>query len=198
MNYNEIFSLMEKRFSISEKTQERFKHSVRVVDMALEIKRHLKLNLDEEKIKIAAILHDYAKACPEEEQLLLLSKYVDYAKLMHYKDYPSVIHSILGAYLVKDELGIDDKEIFEAIAYHTTGKVGMGVLSKLIYVSDACEEGRTHKYASGFRTAAKLDLDYAVAVISAYTLFYLEDKNLPIEPNTLDLYNYYEEYYDKK
>ena len=56
-----------------------------------------------EKVKVAAILHDYAKVLPEEEQLLLLSKYLTKDEIEYYKDYLPVIHSILGAYLVKEE-----------------------------------------------------------------------------------------------
>lgn len=197
MNYNEIFKIVEKRFLQSPKAIKRFEHCVRVVDMAVLLNDELSLGLDLEKVKVAAILHDYAKVLPEEEQLLLLSKYLTKDEIEYYKDYLPVIHSILGAYLVKEDLAITDQEVLDAITYHTTGCVGMSQLAKLIFVSDATETGRTHPLANAYRTAAKLDLDYATYIITAMTIDYLRKNNMRIEKNTFKLYQYYEEYYDK-
>lgn len=197
MNYNELFQIVEKRFSQSEKAKKRFAHSVLVVDKAIQLNKELQLGLDEEKVKVTAILHDYAKVLKEEEQLLLLSKYVDKDQLEYYKMYLPVIHSILGSYLVQEDLGINDSDILDAIKYHTTGIVGMSQLTKLIFVSDAIEDSRNYPFVEAYRVAAMLDLDYAAYIITAMTIKYLKSNQMNIEQNTLDLYNYYEEYYDK-
>ena len=197
MNYNELFQIVEKRFSQTEKAKNRFAHSVRVVDKAIQLNKELQLGLDEEKVKVAAILHDYAKVLKEEEQLLLLSKYVDKDQLEYYKMYLPVIHSVLGRYLVQEDMAINDSEILDAITYHTTGCVGMSQLTKLIFVSDAIEDGRNYPFVEAYRIAAMLDLDYAAYIITAMTIKYLKNNKMNIEKNTLDLYNYYEEYYDK-
>ena len=40
-------------------------------------------------------------------------------------------HAPVGAFLVRNEVGITDKEVLDAIAYHTSGRPGMTLLEKL-------------------------------------------------------------------
>ena len=35
---------------------------------------------------------------------------------------PALIHAKLGAYLAENEYGIKDREVLDAITYHTTGR----------------------------------------------------------------------------
>ena len=94
------------------------------------------------KLRAAAILHDITKGKKTDEQLELCKKYSipvtsdDLAS-------PKVFHSITGAYVAK-ELFPDyvDDEIFSAIKYHTTGKAGMSLFEKLIYLADYIEKTR--------------------------------------------------------
>ena len=41
-----------------------------------------------------------------------------------------------GSIVVRDELGIDDEDILNAIRYHTTGRAGMSLLEKVIFTAD--------------------------------------------------------------
>ncbi|MBR2891750.1 MAG: bis(5'-nucleosyl)-tetraphosphatase (symmetrical) YqeK [Bacilli bacterium] len=194
MNYNQIYETVEKRFSHTDKQIKRFNHSKEVVKMALYLNEHLNLNLDIELVKITAILHDYGKNIPEDEQLKLLEKYLTVDEINHYKSYLPVVHSILGAYLVKDELQIDDDSIFDAIYYHTTGKKKMSTLTKLIYVSDAVELSRTYPNVEHYRRSCYEDLDKGVYEILKGSVESLKARNLPIENNTIEALRYYEEY----
>ena len=45
----------------------------------------------------------------------------------------------MGAYLAEKEAGITDPEILDAIRYHTSGRPGMTLLDKVIYVADYIE-----------------------------------------------------------
>ena len=44
---------------------------------------------------------------------------------------PGLLHGKVGAVLLNERFGIDDSEIFCAISDHVTGRVGMGILSKI-------------------------------------------------------------------
>lgn len=44
---------------------------------------------------------------------------------------PKLWHGMSGSIVVRDELGIDDEDILNAIRYHTTGRAGMSLLEKL-------------------------------------------------------------------
>lgn len=43
---------------------------------------------------------------------------------------PALIHAKLGAYLAENEYGIKDREVLDAITYHTTGRPEMTMLEK--------------------------------------------------------------------
>ena len=60
-----------------------------------------------------------------------------------------LLHSPAGATLAKNEFGIEDKEILDAICYHTTGRGDMTLLEKIVYLADKIEPSRNPRSASG-------------------------------------------------
>ena len=50
------------------------------------------------------------------------------------KDNLALSHSLIGSYIAKYEFGINDKDIINAIKYHTTGKEDMDIIEKIIYI----------------------------------------------------------------
>ena len=187
MNYNDIFKDMEKHFSRSDKAKKRFIHSQGVVDMALKINKANNLQLDEEKIKIAGILHDYLKAYSKDEQIDILKRMKTEEELINY---PSVIHSHIAPILLKDKYQLSD-DICLAIRYHTTGHTNMMPLEKVIYVADAVEINRKYDDVEYFRNLSLNDLDRCLYEILEYTVNDLTNKNQPIHQDTIDAYNYY-------
>ena len=51
-------------------------------------------------------------------------------------------HAPVGAIIASSEFNVIDKEVLNAVKYHTTGRAGMSKLEKVIYVSDMTEPGR--------------------------------------------------------
>ena len=43
---------------------------------------------------------------------------------------------ICGAVYIKDVLGITDEDILNSVRYHTTGRAGMSLLEKVIFIAD--------------------------------------------------------------
>lgn len=101
---------------------------------------------------IACILHDIAKYVP-------IEKYADKVDLT---DFPSpTVHSPIGAYIVKNELGESD-EIARAVYAHTTGDENMSLLDEIVYLADKTEQGRNYDEVYYFRYLCEHDKNYAM------------------------------------
>ena len=98
-------------------------------------------------------------------------------------------HAPVGAFLVKKEAGITDVEILDAIAYHTSGRVGMSLLDKVIYLADYIERGRSFPGVDEVRLTAKRNLDHAVIQALRNTVVFLMKRNQAIYPDTFKTYN---------
>ena len=112
---------------------------------------------DKDKALLAGALHDCAKELPIEDQLEMANRYS--GDLFTEK---KIIHSPAGATFAKEEFGIEDKEILDAICYHTTGRGSMTVLEKIVYLADKIEPSRNYMDLGPIREAAEHDLDEAV------------------------------------
>jgi nicotinate-nucleotide adenylyltransferase len=112
---------------------------------------------DVEKARRAALLHDCTKKLEMEEQLALCETYgmeLDELEQVALK----LLHSKTGAAIAKDVFGVDD-EIYSAIYYHTTGRAGMTLLEKIIYLADYIEPTRDFPDVDVLRKACYEDLD---------------------------------------
>lgn len=96
---------------------ERREHSFRVAQMACARARSLRI--PEEKALLAAALHDCAKYVPLSSPLLEGFPCPENVP-------PPVLHQYTGAYLAEQHFGIRDREVLDAIRYHTSGRAGMG------------------------------------------------------------------------
>ena len=82
----------------------------------------------------------------------------------------NVIHQFLGAYIAEKILGIDDEEILTAIKYHTTGRVGMSLLEKIVFMADVLEKSRTFDGVEKLREITEVDFEkgFRLSVIDLY------------------------------
>ena len=190
LKYHDLYDKVKDHFLLYNK-EERFNHSLRVIEMALKLNQVHNLNINEEVIKIAGLVHDYAKVYSEEVLLKYIKKeFPTDLELLNFKE---VFHSLVGDIIVKDELAIMDNDILDAIKYHTTGKSNMSDLTKIIYLADYIEVGRKFKEASTIRELAYKSLDSAVFEMTKNTINYLQNKGLDIYSKTFETYNYYKE-----
>ena len=148
---------------------------------------------DIKKAGYAGLLHDCAKYMSDGEMQKECGKNritVSEAE----KRQPSLLQSKLGACYARRKYGVDDRDIVEAIRWHTTGKPEMNTLEKIIFIADYIEPNR--KMLPGMeqiRKASFEDLDLAMYLILKNTIAYLketqdEDK---IDTNSMQAYEYY-------
>lgn len=143
---------------------------------------------DPPKAYTAGLLHDCAKELPFEEMLSVADKYkIETDELT--KTSPALMHGIVGAYIAKEIFNADD-EIFDAIAYHTTGKANMNLLTKIIYIADYIEPNRKFDGVCEIRELAFSDIDKAIISSCGTVIVHTVNKGGIVHPNTVDARNY--------
>lgn len=165
----------------------RFDHSVNVMKMAESLAKHY--GADIYKAKLAGILHDCGKNYKGDEA----KKYV---KSIGYKAnevemyQPKLLHGIIGENLAKEMYEVTDEEILGAIRWHTTGKAGMNLLEKIIYVADYIEPLRSFEGIENMRRIAFEDLDKCIVYCAESTIDFILKKGVLLHQNTVDTRNY--------
>jgi predicted HD superfamily hydrolase involved in NAD metabolism len=139
------------------------------------------------KAETAAIFHDYAKFRPKDEMRQIILNQNFPQDLLHY--HAELWHAPAGAYLVEREAGIKNKEVLDAIRYHTSGRPGMTLLEKVIYLADYIEPGRHFPGVDEVRALAKENLDKALIQAVKNTILFLMKKNQPVYPDSFKTYN---------
>ncbi|MFY4774852.1 bis(5'-nucleosyl)-tetraphosphatase (symmetrical) YqeK [Metabacillus sp. RGM 3146] len=166
-------------------TEHRYKHTVGVMETAIKLSD--KYGGDTKKAETAAIFHDYAKFRPKEEMIEIIKEQDMKKDLLLYNG--ELWHAPAGAYLVQKEAGINDPEILDAIRYHTSGRKGMSLLDKIIFVADYIEPGRHFPGVEEARKLAEKNLDEALILALKNTIVFLLKKNQAVYPDTIETYN---------
>ena len=96
-----------------------------------------------------------------------------------------IVHGPLGAKRAKREFGIEDEEIINAIACHTVCRTNMGVLDKVVYLSDKIEHGRSYEGVEHIRREAERGLDHGMIACIEHGLRHLGEKGEQAHPDTL-------------
>ena len=157
----------------------RFNHSLSVAHLACRLAK--KLQLDYQKAYIAGILHDIAKGIDKDESLALMKQlYPDFLDIGAY-----AYHQFLGEMLAKRDFNVEDEEILAAIKYHTTGRVNMCWLEKLIYAADKIEPSRPFD-SSDLISAMEKDLSSGFLTVLKANYEYLKERHKGIDNRLSD------------
>lgn len=169
--------------------EKRLKHILRVEAMAIELAQHH--DLDAVKAAQAGLMHDLAKffapqrllAMAQAEGLILDD--VDRAD-------PRLLHADGGAIVARDEFGVNDVEVLDAIRNHTLGKPGMSALSCVVYLADALEPGRGDTAElHALRRLSQQELATATWRTADYSLRHLLNSRHLIHPRTILTRNWF-------
>lgn len=166
--------------------EKRFIHSVNVSKEASRLAD--KYGADVHKAEIAGILHDITKEMPFDDQLQMIeSNGIILSDIK--KTAPKLWHSISGFLYIKNELGIIDEDILNAVRYHTTGRKNMSLLEKVIFVADFTGAERDYNGVDVMRKKADKSLEEAMLFGVSFSIIDLTERQLTIDPNTFELYN---------
>lgn len=165
----------------------RYEHSLSVRDTAVKLAAHLKE--DTEKAKVAGLIHDCAKNMEDKEIINIIGKSghnIDEVE----KNNPNIMHGLAGAIIAKDIMGVYNKDILNAIAFHTTGRKNMSTLEKIIYISDYIEPNRNFPGVESLRKLTYENLDEALLMSFDNTLRYVIERKQLIHYKTIEARNY--------
>lgn len=146
---------------------------------------------DPAKAELAGLLHDCAK-CMSLSKMLKICEKAGVPLSEFEKSSGSLLHSKAGAVLAAGKYGVEDEDILNAIRYHTTGRPGMSLLEKIVFVADYMEPGRDS--APNLPLVRKLaydNIDDCVLQILKDTLGYLGTTGQRTDPMTQKTYDYY-------
>ncbi|MBQ3490381.1 MAG: bis(5'-nucleosyl)-tetraphosphatase (symmetrical) YqeK [Clostridia bacterium] len=149
----------------------------------------------------AALLHDITKNLSEADAIAICHR--------HKITPPSasaVMHQYTGAPFAKEIFGehIVTEAICSAISCHTTGKIGMSMTDKMLFVADFTEVGRKYRSCRDIReylhgecekinrnekTALSRLLNDTVKRIIGFTVTYLIEKGKKIDPDMILAWN---------
>ena len=182
--------LAEIRKNLKKKLKkERYEHTIGVMYTSASLA--MCYGADIQKALTAGLLHDCGKYCPPKDQIKLCGKYgieLTRSEL----DMPALIHARLGACLAEHEYGVSDREILDSITYHTTGRPGMTMLEKIIYIADYIEPNRrVIPGLTEIRGIVFKDIDRAVCLSTERTIRHLSDGGKAVDPITVSTYEFY-------
>jgi len=161
--------------------EKRYIHSLGVEKMA----RYLASvhGADEEKAAFAGRYHDIAKCFSDEME----NRYIrEYGISEKFANSNALAHSKVAAEILKNEFGVDNEEVLDAVRSHTTGRRGMSLLEEIVYVADAIEENRNYPGLRALQQQAAEDLDGACLFIMDYTIDTIKKKGRTLDADTIE------------
>ena len=168
------------RVVVSLLKKSRVAHVLGCRDTAVDLARHW--GADVTDAARAGILHDITKALDGPLQLTLCREYgtmlSDFSK-----KYPKTLHALTGSLVAREVFG-ENEAVVTAIRSHTTGRGGMSLLEKIVYVADYMEPNRDFPGVERLRALAYQDMDAALKLGLEMTLEHLARQGSQVSPQT--------------
>lgn len=158
----------------------RYRHSINTVLTAYELLNAANVE-DLEHAVTAALLHDCAKGIDSTAYLMIPKDALN----------TPVAHAFAGSIVAHEQYGVKDKDILDAIYYHTTAREDMTQLDKLIYLADMIEPSREFEGIEELRALAIRDFETAFCRAVDMTYNYLRVSGKEIYPLTVQAFNKY-------
>ena len=160
-------------------------HSLGVEKMAIRLAEVYGEDVD--KAAFAGKYHDIAKCLPDE----IANRYIrEYGLDEVLWNNNPLAHSKNAAAILRNEFGVEDEDVLNAVAYHTTGRADMSLLEEIIYVSDAIDETRSYPELKKLQNDALYNLDEVCLFIMDYTIEEIKKKGRVLDKDTLEARDY--------
>ena len=162
--------------------EKRWQHTKNVKKMAVKLAR--RWGADEEKAATAAYLHDAAKELSRPELLQIFADNAIIADNAAMRP-AAVWHGLAAAILAQTRWGEQDEEILSAVRCHTTGKPGMSLLDKILYLADMTSAERDWPGVEALRELEMRDLDAALLSALTQSVDFVRQKGGQLDPESL-------------
>ncbi|HXH20825.1 MAG TPA: bis(5'-nucleosyl)-tetraphosphatase (symmetrical) YqeK [Dehalococcoidia bacterium] len=158
-----------------------------VLEVEAEAVRLARLHgLDAERLRIAALGHDIARAQSDDRLLALARSHGVPADEVE-RASPILLHGPIGARLLEGEYGYGDPEVLAAVAAHTTARPGMSALEKALFIADKIEQEKVSRKPAlaAVRALAESDLDAAMLRFLDLHLIEAVERRWQVHPRTV-------------
>ena len=169
--------------------EKRYEHSLEVSALSEKIAQHHHYP-DPSYARLAGLYHDIAKDLTLESMLDIADQYGHTFLECELRSH-ATMHAATGMLIVKNEMGIKNRQILSAIRYHTTGRANMNLLEKIVYLADLVEAGKKVEHALVVKKLVYSDIDKAIWITAKETIKQLLEKGKVVCTNTLLCYNHY-------
>lgn len=165
---------------------DRLYHSLNVADEAKKLAKHY--GADEQKAFTAGLLHDILKNTPDSE---LLQYFERNGIMLTETERASrkTWHAMAGADFLRRELHVTDEDILSAVRWHTTGKAGMTLLDKVLFIADFISADRDYPGVERMREKAYVSLEDAMLEGLQFTINELVENAWPVHEDSIRAYN---------
>ncbi len=183
-NFKRMKKLLKERLS-----SKRYDHSKRVAKTAEELA--LIYGEDENKARMAGLLHDWDKGLTLEEQRHRVEQFELDIDPVIITDMPYLLHGPTAAAALGAEFPELGRDVLQAISRHTSGAPNMTPLDMIVYTADLIEPGRDYKRVKAIRkSVGKVSLQelYFLAFKNIYE--FLIGQNRMMHPQTADVWNH--------
>jgi predicted HD superfamily hydrolase involved in NAD metabolism len=142
--------------------------------------------LGREQVELAAWGHDIARALSPRELLAKARRFGLEVGPVE-EEAPILLHGPVGAEMLRREHGIDDPQVLAAAHFHSTGRAGMSVVEKVIFVADKIEPGkvRARPALARVRELADRDLDAAILEYLDQMLAMASEEGWSLQPQAV-------------
>lgn len=163
----------------------RYRHSLCVAEAARALA--VRYGGDPEASYAAGLLHDVLKEQPREEALAFFRdrgiRLTDVELAA-----PKLWHAMAGAVYVEETYAPGDA-VVRAIRWHTTGRAGMTLGEKILFIADFISADRAYPGVEEMRARAETSLEYAMEEGLRFTIYELSERCAVIHPDTVTCYN---------
>ncbi|MDR3330824.1 MAG: bis(5'-nucleosyl)-tetraphosphatase (symmetrical) YqeK [Endomicrobium sp.] len=188
MNQNiekQIFEYLSQHLS-SKKVEHSYNVSMLAVKIALKNDTNLL------KARIASLLHDCAKFMSDEE---LVKFFRGHQSIKYFREIvnfsPQLLHSFASEIIARKNFKIKDRDILNAIKYHTLGRENMSVLEKIVFVADSVSLDRHWRRSAEIKKLAKNSLNVAFFEVLKEKIGYVVKNGNWLCQQTICTWNWY-------
>ncbi|MCH5288695.1 MAG: nicotinate (nicotinamide) nucleotide adenylyltransferase [Treponema sp.] len=160
----------------------RYEHSVRVGEMAAQM--CARYGEDPFRGRFAGIAHDICKEIPGEEMLALAEQDGNPFSTLE-RSKLSLLHGRAAAVRLRQEFGVTDEDVLQAVANHTFGNGQLSDLAKIVFVADKIEPSRPQSTDEYRARLLALPLDAMTLAVLEENIAYLEKKGREVAGEAL-------------
>ena len=163
-------------------------HIYRARDIAIELAR--KHDIDSQCAALGALAHDICRAMPSQELINHAARLNLPIGLVE-RHAPVLLHGPVGAEILRQEEGLSDQSLYQAVYWHTTAHPSLDPVGKVVFLADKLDHQKIKRYPYQpyLRELALVNLDSAILEFLTRELIALTSQGQMVHPMVVEARN---------